>query len=93
MKRTAAWRMALPARTRLCYPAAWAALGISVPITLALGGSLRPGDARILPGMVHLTAARLASGRHMRLLPQAGNPEPEQGNPAGHGKPALSDVS
>ena len=61
MKRTAAWRMALPARTRLCYPAAWAALGTSVPITLALGGSLRPGDARILPGMVHLTAARLAS--------------------------------
>ena len=52
-------RTALPARTRLCYPAAWAALGIAVPITLALGGSLRPGDAWILPGTVHFTAAGL----------------------------------
>ena len=60
LKRTAARRTALLARTRLCYPAAWAALGTSVPITLALGGSLRPGGAWVLPGIVHLTAAGLA---------------------------------
>ena len=59
-ERNAGWRMPLPARILLCYPAAWAALGISVPITLALGGSLGPGDAWVLLLMVHITAAGLA---------------------------------
>ena len=59
-ERNAGWRMPLPVRIALCYAGAWADAGIAIPITLALGGSLRPGDTWILLVMVHVLAAGLA---------------------------------